>query len=125
MDVFIVSSILTGIVLVLAYFLFSNNDGDSSIPYAKYGSYPIVGHLFAFMDDRVKLMLECARRYGPCFRIQVLNQRFTMIISNDDWTSVLRNSAVKFVGDDFGMRIFGLSPAFLGKCSFFGMMTGN
>ncbi len=75
MDLLISSLILTGIVLLLTYFLYSNNDGDPSIPYANYGSYPIIGHLIPFMRDRAKLLLECGQRYGQCFRIKVFNQR--------------------------------------------------
>jgi hypothetical protein len=116
MDLLIGSLILTAIALMLTYFLYSNNDGDSSIPYAKYGSYPIIGHFFFFMRDRTKLLIECGQRYGQCFRIKVFNQRFTMILSYADWITVVKNSSLKFMGIEFGMSIFGLSSVFLGKC---------
>ena len=71
---------------------------DPSIPYAKYGSYPIVGHLFAFMRDRKKLLMECSQRYGSYFKIKIFNQRFTMILSYADWTNRCAKSIIQFYG---------------------------
>jgi hypothetical protein len=107
--------ILTAIVLFLAYFLHSNNDGDSSIPYATYGSYPIVGHLFSFIRDRTKFLLECGQRHGQCFRIKLFNQYYTMILSHADWTNIIRNQSLQFPGIELGIQIFDLSPAFFSK----------
>lgn len=107
--------ILTVIILLFTYFLNSNKNGNKSIPFATYGSYPIVGHLFAFTKNRSQLLIECAKRYGPCFRIKLFNQYYTMIISYADWTTVIRNQSVQFNGGDFGIRIFDLSSSFVSK----------
>jgi hypothetical protein len=107
--------ILAAIVLLLSYFLYSNNGGDPTIPYATYGSYPIVGHLFSFINDRTKFLLECGQRYGQCFRIKLFNQYYIMVLSYADWASIIRNQSLYFPGMEFGMQIFGLSPAFLRK----------
>jgi hypothetical protein len=115
MDILIGGLILAVIVLFLTYFLHSNKDRDPSIPYAKYGSYPIIGHLFSFMNNRTKLLLECTQRYGQCFRIKVLNEHYTMISSHADWMTVVRNQSFQFAGIDFGIKIFGLSSSFLSK----------
>ena len=115
MAILIVSLILAAIILILVYFLRFNEGDDSSIPYAKYGSYPIVGHLFSFLRDRTQLLIECGQRYGQCFRIRVFNQRFTIVSSHADWTTVIRNQSLKFGGIDFGIQIFGLSPEFYSK----------
>ena len=115
MAIFVGSLVVAAIIFLLAYFLHYKENEDSSIPYAAYGSYPIVGHLFAFLNDRTKLLMECRQRYGGCFRIRVLNQRFTMILSHGDWTTVLRNQSLQFSPIDFGVKIFDLSPIFHSK----------
>ena len=118
MDLLLGGLILTVILVLLTYVLYSNADGDSSIPYARYESYPIVGHLFAFTRNRTKLLLECAEKYGSCFRIQVFNQRFTIISSYIDWATIVRSQSFKFMAIESGINIFGLSPTFLGKYRF-------
>mgnify|MGYP001043158865 FL=1 len=118
MDFFIGTIFLTGLfVLFVACFLFySNNDNcDPSIPYANYGSYPIIGHLIAFSRDRTKLLLECSKRYGSCFRIKVLNQSFIIIPAHNDWTTIVRSQSFKFSPEEFGMRLFGLSSSLVSK----------
>lgn len=109
---------MTGIIVLLTYVLHSYADGDSSIPYAKHGSYLIVSHLFAFTRNRTKLLLECAERYGSCFRIKVFNQRFTMISSYTDWAAIARSQTFKFIPVELAMSIFRMSSAFLNKCRF-------
>ncbi len=119
MTIYLIGSlILAALTLLLRYFLHSNNDEDLSIPYATYGSYPIVGHLFSFVRDRKKLVIECRQRYGECFRIRALNQRFIMILSHTDWMTIVRNQSFEFMGKDFGMKIFDLSPVFHSKDQF-------
>ncbi|CAF1349986.1 unnamed protein product [Didymodactylos carnosus] len=113
MAILVGSLVMAAIILVLAYFLRSNDGEDSSIPYATYGSYPVIGHLLSFLRCRTKLLLECGQQYGQCFRIKVLKQRFTMILSYADWMTIIRNQSLKFDGIDFGIKIFGISPALL------------
>ena len=115
MAILVGSLVAAAIILALAYFLRSRDGGDQSIPYATYGSYPVIGHLLSFIRCRTELLLACGQKYGQCFRIKVLNQRFTMILSYADWMTVIRNQSLKFNGEDFGMQIFGISPAFLSK----------
>lgn len=116
MDLLIGSLLLTAFILLLTYFLSSNKDnGDPSIPFAKHRSYPIIGHLFAFMNDRTNLLLECGQRYGSCFRIRVFNQQFTMILSHADWMNVVRNPSFKFMPTEFARKLFGISPLVAGE----------
>ena len=96
MAILVGSLVVAAIILVLAYFLRSNDGEDSSIPYATYGSYPVIGHLLSFLRGRTKLLLECSQRYGQCFRIKVFNQQFIMILSYADWVTVIRNQSLKF-----------------------------
>ncbi|CAF1185600.1 unnamed protein product [Adineta steineri] len=110
--------ILAGIIFLLIHFLRSDDTGDSSIPYAKCASYPIVGHLFSFLRDRRKLFLECSKQYGDCFRIRMFNQYFTMILSHTDWTNVVRNSAFQFSATDFAVQIFDISRVFHGRSDY-------
>ena len=119
MDFFIGVLFLTSFVLLLAYFFHSNDDGDPSIPYANYGSYPLIGHVIAFTRDRTKLLLECSKRYGSCFRIKVFNQSFLVIPFHNDWTTVVRSQSFKFSPEEFGMRIFGMSSSLIGRCLYF------
>jgi hypothetical protein len=109
MEIFFATFILAVIVFILFYFLRSNNIDVSSIPYAKYGSYPIVGHLFSFLHDRTKLLMECYERYGQCFRIRLLNQCFILILSPSDWTTIIRNQAFYFPGSDHVQHLFDVS----------------
>ena len=91
MELFLVTFILIIIVSFLFYFYFFNTDESSSIPYAKHGHYPIVGHLFSFLRDRTKLLIECSERYGTCFKIRLLNQRFILVLSRDATVTVHRS----------------------------------
>jgi hypothetical protein len=115
MAILVGSLVVAAIILLLAYFLRSKDGEDSTIPYATYGSYPIIGHLFSFLRGRTKLLLECSQRYGQCFRIKVFSQQYTMILSSADWMTVIRNQSLKFEGLEFGVRIFGMSSAFGSK----------
>jgi hypothetical protein len=115
MAILVESLILAVITLLLTYFLRSKNSGDLSIPYATYGTYPLVGHLFAFLRDRTKLLLECRQRYDECFRIRVFSQYVTMILSHADWMNVVRNPSFQFSAIEFGIQIFDLSPTFYSK----------
>ncbi|CAF1142785.1 unnamed protein product, partial [Adineta ricciae] len=107
------SLLLIFVILFVIYFIRSKPDEDPSIPYAKYASYPIIGHLIAFTRNRTKLLLECHRRYGACFRIRAANQRFIMIPSHADWMTIVKNSSFKFTGTELGIEIFGFSSVFL------------
>ncbi len=109
MEILVGTLILVVIAFVLLYFLHFNDGEVSSIPYAKHESYPIVGHLFSFLRDRTKFLMECYERYGQCFRIRLLNQRFTFILSPPDWTSIIRNQSFYFPSDDHVIHLFDLS----------------
>ncbi|UJR16912.1 hypothetical protein I4U23_003810 [Adineta vaga] len=109
MIILIESVILLSIVLLLIYYFYWKTNEDLSIPYATYGSYPIVGHLFGFIRDRTKLLIECRQRYGSFFRIKLVNQRFIMISSHIDWMKIVKNSAFQFMGIELGIKIFGFS----------------
>ena len=64
MDIITSTFILLAVVCLLFYILQSNNEKNSSIPYAKYQSYPVVGHLFSILRNRTKFLMECQQRYG-------------------------------------------------------------
>ena len=81
MEVISAIFILIFIGLFLYYFLNSNPEDTPSIPYVKHGHYPMVGHLFSFLRDRTKFLMECYQRYGTCFQIRLFNQRFILIFS--------------------------------------------
>lgn len=115
MDMITGSLILLSIVCCLYYLVHFNERNDSSIPYATYRSYPIVGHLFSFLRGRTKLLLECQQRYGNCFKIRVFNQRFVLVLSQADWTTVIRNPAFYLPTDDFMTMIYGSVSNFSGK----------
>lgn len=106
--------ILIIVVFILFYFLHSNNIEDSSIPYAKYKSYPIVGHLFAFVHDRGELLMKCRQLYGQYFRIRLLNQHFIMILCPSDWPSIIRNQSFYFPKHDLFANIFDVTSSFVG-----------
>jgi hypothetical protein len=108
MDILFSLFILAVITFVFIYFLRSNDDENSSIPYVTHGSYPIVGHLFSFIGDRTKFLRECQQRYGQCFKLWVFNQRFIVITSPSDWTAIIRNQSFYFPLIEFAMQIFDL-----------------
>jgi hypothetical protein len=109
MEIVLATFTLVIIVFILFYFLRSNNSDGSSIPYAKHGYYPIVGHLFSFLGDRTKFLMECYERYGQFFRIRLLNQHFILILSPSDWTTIIRNQAFYFPVSDHAVHIFDAS----------------
>ena len=109
MEIFLATFLLIAVVLGLVYFLQSTDNDTSSIPYAKHGNYPIVGHLFSFLRDRTKFLMECYERYGSCFRIRLLNQRFILLLSPSDWTAVIRNQAFYFPAGDHVEHLFDVS----------------
>ena len=111
MEVFLVTFMLIVTAFLLFYYLFFNTDQSASIPYAKHGHYPIVGHLFAFLHDRTKFLIECYQRYGTCFKVRLLHRRFIMILSPSDWTGVMRNQAFYFPTADHIEHLFDASPA--------------
>ncbi len=106
MDIIVGTLILVAIVYLLIYLLQPDNSEKASIPYATYGSYPIVGHVFAFVRDRKKLLMDCQQRYGNCFKIRLFNQRFTFVLSPSDWTSIIRNSLFQFPANDLSTKVF-------------------
>jgi hypothetical protein len=115
MDILVITLILVVIAFLLFYFLHSTDDENSSIPYVKHQSYPIVGHLFAFIRDRTKFLMECQQLYGKCFKIRVLNKRFTLVLSPSDWASIIRNQSFYFPGHDHAGPLFDISTTPMGK----------
>jgi cytochrome P450 len=102
--------VATFILVVIGYLLIclfrSNDSENSSIPYAKHRSYPIVGHVFAFIRDRKQLLMDCHQQYGNCFKIRLFNQRFIFVLSPSDWTSITRNSLFHFPASDIATGVF-------------------
>lgn len=115
MDFVISTIILAIIVCLLIYFLQKTDDKNSSIPYATYGSYPIIGHLFPFIYNRKKLMIDCQQRYGQCFKIRLVNQYFIFVISPTDWTNIIRNPLFSFPANDLSTKVFDASSDLFGK----------
>ncbi len=115
MHILVVEFILIVIGYLLIHLFQSNDSGNSSIPYAKHESYPIVGHLFSFLRDRKKFLMECRQQYGQCFQIRVFNQRFTFILSPTDWTSIMRSSSFYFPADDLLTAVFDAFSYLSGK----------
>lgn len=116
MDIIIISTIiLVVIVCLLFYFLQYNHEKNSSIPYVTYGSYPIIGHLFPFIRDRTKFLIECHQQYGQCFKIRIFNQYLTFIVSPCDWITINRNQFFYFPLVEQIQGMFGLSLSVLGK----------
>ena len=115
MDILVGIFLLAAIACLLIYLLHSNHGENSSIPYVKYKNHPIVGHLFPFLRDRTKFLMDCQERYGQCFKIRLLNQRFILILSPPDWASVIRNQSFYFPVLEHGKHIFGLSNDMFGR----------
>lgn len=114
MEVLLTTFVLIIIGFVLLYFLMVNREDTSSVPYAKHGNYPIVGHLFTFLHDRTKFLIECYQQYGTCFRIRLLNQHFIFVFSPSDWPNIMRNPALYFPAGDHGKHIFDITPSVVG-----------
>jgi hypothetical protein len=119
MDIIVGTFILVAIACLLIYLLQSHDDEKTSIPHVTYGSYPIVGHLFSFLRDRTKFLINCKQRYGQCFKIRLFNQRFTLVLSPQDWTSIIRNQAFYFPSNDFAMPVFDLLSDYSGRYQYF------
>jgi hypothetical protein len=114
MDILTITFMLTVISCLFIYFLSFNNNENSSIAYATYGNYPIIGHAFSFARDRTKFLMNCRQRYGSCFKIRLLNQRFIMVLSAPDWTSIIRNPSFYLPSIDIAAQIFDVSSSFSG-----------
>jgi hypothetical protein len=112
MEILVGTFILAAIVFLLIYFLHSNDAELSSIPYVTYKSYPIVGHLLSFRRDQTKFLMDCQLRYGQCFKIRLLNQPFTLVLSPSDWATIIRNPSFYFPSGDLAIHIFDLSTNF-------------
>ena len=115
MDILLISLIVIIITFLVIYLRHSNDDKASSIPYATYRSYPIVGHLFSFIRDRTKFLLDCQQRYGQCFRIRLINQSFIFLLSPSDWTTIIRNQSFYFPSVEHGKNIFDMPQEVFGK----------
>jgi hypothetical protein len=115
MDIFVGTFILAVMACISIYFLYYNDGEKSSIPYVTHANYPIVGHLFSFLRDRTKFLMDCRQRYGQCFKIRLFNQHFTLVLSPPDWAMIIRNPSFYFPSTEHGMQIFGLSKTLLGK----------
>jgi hypothetical protein len=114
--VIIIGTFLLIVVLsLLFYFSRFNDEKNSPIPYVTYENYPIVGHLFSFLRDRTKFLIECQQRYGQCFKIRLFTQRFTLVLSPPDWAAIVRNQSFYFPGADIAMKIFDISINYSGK----------
>ena len=114
MDILLVTFLLGIIICAVIYFLHSNEGKKSSIPYVTYKRLPILGHLIPFLRDRTKFLLECKKLYGQCFKIQLINQNFILILSPSDWSGVLRNSSFYFPVDVHAKRLFNINSRLLG-----------
>lgn len=115
MDIISSTLVLLAIACLLFYIFRSNDETNPSIPYATYQSYPIVGHLFAFLRNRTKFLMECQQRYGHSFKIRIFRQRFVLVLNPADWTTVVRNSSFYLPTDDFMAMIFGAQANFSGR----------
>ncbi len=115
MDILLITLIVIIITFLAIYFRHSNNDKVSSIPYATYGNYPIVGHMFYFIRNRTKFLLDCQQRYGQCFRIRLINQRFIFLLSPSDWTTVNRSRSFYLPSVELGKNIFDISKEVYSK----------
>lgn len=103
------------IAYLLVYFCHSNAGEDSSIPYASYGSYPIVGHLFHFLHDRTKFLMNCKQRYGRCFKIRLVNERLTFVLAPYDWATIIRNQSFYLPSLVNIIHMFGVSNTLLSR----------
>ncbi|UJR19250.1 hypothetical protein I4U23_022378 [Adineta vaga] len=118
MDILVGTFILGVIACPLIYFLRSNHGDKSSIPYVTHENYPVVGHLFSFLRNRTKFLMDCKQRYGQYFKIRLFNQRFTLVLSPPDWAAIIRNQSFYFPAGDLGMQIFDLSNNLSGHTEF-------
>lgn len=109
MDILVGTLIVAAIAYLLMYFLRFNQEEKSSIPYVTYKSYPIIGHLLPFLRDRTTFLIDCHQRYGQCFRIRLLNQPLTLVISPPDWMAIIRNQSFHFPATDHLIHIFDVS----------------
>jgi hypothetical protein len=114
--VIIIGTFLLIVVLsLLFYFSRFNDNKNSPIPYVTYENYPIVGHLFSFLRDRTKFLIECQQRYGQCFKIRLFTQGFTLVLSPPDWAAIMRNQSFYFPGPDLGIKIFDMTSNYSSK----------
>jgi hypothetical protein len=74
-----------------------------------------VGHLFAFLADRTKFVIDCRQRYGQCFSSKIVNQQITFLLSPFDWPIISRNRSFYFPGPEFAAKTFNISPDCFGK----------
>ena len=109
MDIIVGTLVFIIIACLWIYFFRLNSDENSSIPYVKHESYPLVGHLFSLVRDRKAFLLRCQQRYGQCFKTRFVNQRFTFVLSPSDWTTILRNPAFYYPDSVFARDIFDAS----------------
>jgi hypothetical protein len=115
MDILISPFILVAVICLLIYFLRSNVSENSSVPYVTHESYVVVGHLFAFLHDRTKFLMKCHQQYGQCFKIRLLNEYLTLVVSPTDWAAILRNQSFYFPLNEQILPIFDLSNNLSGR----------
>ena len=115
MDVITSTFLVAVIAILLFYFLQSNHGKNSSIPYVTYKNCPLVGHLFSFIADPKKFLMECQQRFGQSFKIRLFTQPFVFLLSPSDWTTIIRNQSFYFPATELAMQNFDIMINLSGK----------
>jgi hypothetical protein len=69
--------------------------------------YPIIGHLFEFLADANKFILENSMKYGSIFTANILGQRLTFLLDLRDLHTMNKNTNLVFSGNEMVCDIFG------------------
>jgi len=69
--------------------------------------YPIIGHLFEFLGDANKFILENSMKYGSIFTANILGQRLTFLLDLRDLHTMNKNTNLVFSGNEMVCDIFG------------------
>lgn len=105
--------------LLLILFIYFNQyrrrRSNESIPFVKEGYFPWIGHLLIFMYDRTNYLKKFEKIYGSIFQMKVFEQKFVFVTNPSDWSILIRNHSLTFLGDLFSKRIFNMDHNFFGK----------
>ena len=116
MESLFMSSLISVVALMLIFiYVLRNNCRIHTTPFVIDNWYPIVGHLFAFVADRTKFIMDYHQKYGQCFRVNLFSQQITFILSPCDWRAIFRNKSFYFPGPEFAAKAFSISTDCFGK----------
>lgn len=105
-----VTAILTLCIIFLLTLLINSNlrtkrlyANHTIVPYR----VPIIGHLFEFLTDANRFIVENYKKYGSIFTANILGQRMTFLLELRDLHAMNKNSNLVFSGNEMVSYIFG------------------